>query len=159
MSKVNKFALFISSLLCIYHFFALVYYARAIERESNAGLTSLEGSLNAQLSDIHLGLLFLLMVFVIVIRDKRLICKIVSSIVSFLALGIYYWWYFEKYNYLRVWGIREKTIDYQIWLTEIGLFRGAATLDYWVFLTTLLLTFYALLRLCYTLFKSNNKLY
>ena len=142
MNKIKKYVIYTTYTLCVYHFSLLLHYARLRQIESLSTMGS-EGSLNTQLSLIHLGMLFSLILYAIFLQGKGLICKIVMLIGGFSALGIYYWWWFEKYLYLEAYGLRIGAADYQIWLNQIGTFRGAPESEYIAFFITILLTLYA----------------
>jgi len=72
--------------------------------------------------------------------SQRLWGKIVSIVSMLLILGFYVLWYFEKFRWIEIIGIRDGTAEYSNKLAEIGWFRDANSWDYVVlFAATMLL--------------------
>lgn len=148
MRSLNKFVVTYASILCLFHLINLVYIAFAVEAERSAGMFSLEGSLNTQLSFIHLGVSFLLILFVIFSKDDGVFGRLVPLIAIIGICTIYGWWYLEKYSFLEVgYGLKKGSDAYQTWLSEIGAFRGGGQWDRIAFFMTVLLIPYAFLRI------------
>jgi hypothetical protein len=136
--------------LCVSHSIQHIFYAGRVRRSS---LPS-EGSLDLQLSATHFIFLVLLLGYLATLAFKSLLAKVVSLFISAAILGVYTWWYYEKFALL----VTEGTEEYNWQISEFGFLRGATTLDYWVFFITLLLVIYAVFTFSYKLLANKAKL-
>lgn len=130
MRFLRYYLVIASATLIFFHSYSLITGARAIALMRATGM-SYDGSLEVQLFNIHLGLWVLsLAILISCIREWSF--GIFTALTSNLAiLGVYTWWYREKYTFLSfVYGLKPGSYDYETWLSEIGIFRGAAQADY-----------------------------
>jgi len=74
----------------------------------------------------------------------RIWVKTVAIISILTVLGFYVLWYFEKFKWMQVIGLKEGTSEYLTKLEEIGWFRGGNFWDYmFLFASIALLTWIA----------------
>ena len=121
-----------------YHSYQWLSYGSAVRAITESGI-SRDGLLEVQLGLIHIALsLLFFIILVSTLREWRL-GKVVATIAAFCISAIYAWWYFEKYHFLTaVYGLKVGSPEYNSWLSEIGFFRGATQVDYWILTTTLI---------------------
>ncbi len=72
--------------------------------------------------------------------------KVVSVLSILLIFGTYISWYYEKFKWLEVNGLKEGTVEYSKVFNQIGWFRGANEFDYIVLFSVIVLFIWIIFR-------------
>ena len=152
-SKKNRYKnliIFISSVICVFHFCAVVYYLK----EMGKSTLPIEGSIDSQLLLGHSAFLLLMIGYLIFSIFNNLVSRIISAGIGLLMMSLYYLWYHEKFNSLSA--VTFGGEEYNWMVEQYGTFRGATTLDYWASFLTIILVLYSLFSLIYFLFYKHK---
>jgi hypothetical protein len=130
MKFVRYIAISLAGLSCAYFIIILFYDMFAIARIVELGFDSV-GSLELRLYFLHLVLAALTCGLLCSWRIKSQIRKYVALTACIGILAVYVMWFLEKYSFLKEgWGLKEGSADYELYLSEFGMLRGATSADY-----------------------------
>lgn len=140
-TNYKKVVTIVLIVLSFFHFYAIFNLGLTTKSFVSESLP-IEGNLEGQLILIHTVIGVFLLIFALSLAFKTLISRIVSLVsITFVTLT-YFWWYYEKFAYLEP----EGTTEFDQQISEIGLFQGATSLDYWILVITLILAIYSIFR-------------
>lgn len=128
--SIRYIAILLAGISCAYFFIISFYDMFAIARIVELGFDSV-GSLELRLYFLHLVLAALTFGLLSSLRIKSQIRICVSLTACIGILAVYVMWFLEKYSFLKEgWGLKEGSADYDLYVSEFGILRGATSADY-----------------------------
>jgi hypothetical protein len=112
------------------YFFIAMFFDVSPIREMQASGSDTVGSLKVRLYFLHLGLAVLTFGLLCSLHIKSQLRKYVSFAACVGILAVYVMWFLEKYSFLKGWGLKEGSADYELYLSKFGMLRGATSADY-----------------------------
>lgn len=141
IDKETKLVLFLLALLFIISIANYAYYRGTLYAHLDY-LTDF----HANLLGHRLAVIFGLLICFIGIWVKRLRGKVISLLSTLIILALYLFWYYEKFKWFEVAGLKDGSVEYTNRLNEIGWFRGANQWDFIVLFSVLVLMFWIIFR-------------
>lgn len=130
MNRIKYLAVVLAGISFAYFFIALFFDVSPIREMQGSGIDTV-GTLEARVYFLHLVLAALTFMLLCSWRIKSQIRKYVSLSACIGILAIYVMWFLEKYSFLKeVWGLKEGSADYELYLSKFGMLRGATSADY-----------------------------